>query len=323
MGFALLKGLRVVVATAALCAVARGAYADGSQEAERLFREGVRLRDAGDFNAACPKFADSFAIDPAPGTLVNLGDCEVRIGKIVSAAGHYKLAAAGFPKGDKRREMVAQKAADLEPKFAHLTIRLAPTVPASARITRAGATFDRSEVGVSVAVDPGKLAVVVSASERKDAVYDMTLAETEARDLTVDVGAPLDTKVVSTVKIVDRPVTTGVSPVRAAGFVVGGIGLVGVGLGAVTGILAMGKASIVKEHCNTTTYECDADGVDAARAGEILAPLSTVAFIAGGVLLAGGVVMILAGGKKKEAATVSFVPSFGPQGASAALVGSF
>ncbi len=322
MGLPLLRPTFAAAAFVAALSLGASARADSGQEAERLFREAVRLRDAGDFVAACPKFEASFGLDPAPGTLVNLGDCEVRIGKLVAAVGHYKLAAAAFPKTDRRRDLVTQKASDLEPKLAHLTIKLAPGLPATASITRGGAPFDRKEAGVSALVDPGKLAIVVTQPERKDAVYDVSLAEGESKELVVDVGAPVDKQVVSTVTVVEKPVTTGVSPIRTAGFVIGGVGLVGVGLGAVTGILAMGKASTVKEHCDTTTYACDAEGADAARAGEVLAPLSTVAFIAGGVLLAGGVVMIIAGGKKKEA-PVAFVPSFGPNGASAFLTGSF
>ena len=53
----------------------------------------------------------------------------------------------------------------------------------------------------------------------------------------------------------------------------------------------------------------------------MLAPLSTVGFIAGGVLVTTGLVLVLVGGKKKEA--VSFVPVVGPTFAQAAFVGTF
>jgi hypothetical protein len=313
----------LVLAAALTCS--GGALADGA-EAERLFREGVRLRDAGDFNAACPKFADSFAADPAPGTLVNLGDCEARIGKLVAANEHYKLAVAGFPKGDKRRELVAQKAAAIEPRIAHLAIKLLSSVPESARVMRGGSPFDRKENGVPVAVDPGTLSVVVSASERKDAVYDVTLAEGQTQELQVDVGAPLDAKVVVVVPPPSEKKgavpASGTPTLRTAGYVVGGVGVMSVGVGVVTGILAAGKASTVKEHCNTTTYACDSDGVDAAKAGNVLAPVSTITLIAGGILAAGGITMVVLSGKKKEP-QVSFVPALSPGGGGASLVGTF
>src|SRR5882757_7808503 len=43
--------------------------------AEALFDEGRRLMTAGDFTAACPKFASSQALDPAIGTALNLANC--------------------------------------------------------------------------------------------------------------------------------------------------------------------------------------------------------------------------------------------------------
>jgi hypothetical protein len=312
------------------------AHAD-SAAAERLFREGIRLRDDGDFAAACPKFADSFAQDPAPGTLVNLGDCEVRIGKLMAAIEHYKLAVSGFPKGDKRRELVAQKATAVEPKLAHLTVRVAPTVPDNARITRGGAPFERNSGGVAITVDPGKITLVVSANARQDATYDVELAEGQSKEVVVDIGAPAVVSAPATPRgpasdrpTPDRPASDKASsatsgsarPLRTAGFIVGGVGIVGLGVGAVTGILATAKASTVRDHCDTTTYVCDSQGVDAAHSGNTFATVSTVTLIAGGALLAGGAAMIYLGGKKKES-SVAIVPAFGPAGGSATLVGRF
>lgn len=313
MGSTLLNRFLHAAAVAVLLSAATRARADGAGDAERLFREGVRLRDAGDFTAACPKFADSFALEPAPGTLVNLGDCEARIGKLVAASEHFKLALAGFPKGDKRRELVAQKAAAIEPRIAHLTIKLAPTVPESARLTRGGAPVDRKEVGVAIAVDPGNLAVVVSAAERQDAVYAMVLSEGDTKEVLVDVGAPVETKVVVVAPPppTEKAPASGSSGLRTTGYVVGGVGIASVAVGAVTGIMAMGKASDVKQHCNTQTYACDSQGLDAAHAGDVLAPVSTITLIAGAVLVAGGVTLVVISGKKKEP-VVSFVPSLAP-----------
>ncbi len=324
MGPAVLRRVTSLVSLLALVALASTARADGAGDAERLFREGVRLRDGGDFASACPKFADSFALDPAPGTLVNLGDCEVRIGKLIAAIEHYKLAIAGFPKGDKRRDLLSQKLVSVEPKLAHLTIRVAPTVPETARITRGAAPFDRHESGVSVTTDPGKLVVVVAADGRTDSTYDVELGEGQSKELQVDVGAPVPEKPVAAPRpvIAEKLATTEPRPLRTAGFIVGGVGVAGLGVGVVTGLMAMGKASTVRSHCDTTTYACDSEGVDAAKSGNVLAPVSTVSFIAGGVLLAGGVTMVFLGSKKKES-TVSLVPTAGPLGGGAMLIGMF
>jgi hypothetical protein len=82
------------------------------------------------------------------------------------------------------------------------------------------------------------------------------------------------------------------SPLKTAGLVVGAVGLVGLGVGTVFGVLAMSKNSSANDgHCGSAfggTNNCDATGLslrsDAVKFGNV----STVAFIAGGVLAAGG-----------------------------------
>lgn len=290
--------------------------ADGG-EAERLFREARKLVEAGDFEAACPKFAESERLEPAPGTLVNLAECEVHTGKLVSAQEHYRLASSGYPKTDKRHDLAAQKAAALEGKIAHLTLKLAPGVPDGAAVRRGDALVAAKDLGASVSVDPGAVSIVVTVPGRVDKTYPLELRNGETKELVLEAGEPVS------VAAPDGPVQAPDSggSVRMAGFVIGGVGIAGLALGAVTGILAMGSASTVNSHCNTTTYVCDPEGLNAAQAGDVFAPLSTVGFIAGGVLVATGVVLVIVGGKKKEA--VSFVPVVGPTFAQAALVGTF
>src|SRR5580658_735634 len=114
----------------AFALLAASAHAAGDSEAETLFREGRNLARAGDWAAACPKFAESHRLDPAPGTLLNLADCEEHLGALVKAREHFKLAAFAFPKGEKGQQAAVQRAAALDKRVAHLTLRLGPGVPA-------------------------------------------------------------------------------------------------------------------------------------------------------------------------------------------------
>ena len=53
--------------------------------AESLFREGKRLSSEKKFSEACPKFEESYRLDPGLGTLLNLATCHLSFG-------HYEQA---------------------------------------------------------------------------------------------------------------------------------------------------------------------------------------------------------------------------------------
>lgn len=78
-----------------------------------------------------------------------------------------------------------------------------------------------------------------------------------------------------------------------------GIGAAGLAVGAITGILAMGKASDVKDgcpqnHCRTQPL------VDEASSGKTLGTVATIGFIVGGVGAAVGLVGLFSGGKSAD-----------------------
>src|SRR5262249_32964060 len=72
------------------------AYGQSSNQvaAESLFREARRLVDAGRYAQACEKFSASQKLDPAVGTLLNLGLCYEKIGRTAAAWATYHEASA-------------------------------------------------------------------------------------------------------------------------------------------------------------------------------------------------------------------------------------
>ncbi len=80
-----------------LLAVSRADAQSASDKAaaDTLFEEGIKLRNTGDHAAACDRFERSQSLDPALGTLQNIGMCLQKQGKLVAALGRYQKLLTG------------------------------------------------------------------------------------------------------------------------------------------------------------------------------------------------------------------------------------
>lgn len=109
------------------------ASADESAAALALFQEGRALMQEQSHALACAKFAESQRLAPAPGTLLNLGECQRKLGKTATAwATFIEAVSAARAAGQPDREAYARaRAAEFEPTLPHLTIRvtLIPEIP--------------------------------------------------------------------------------------------------------------------------------------------------------------------------------------------------
>jgi hypothetical protein len=316
-----------LVLPALLCA--SHAVHAGSAEAEAAFRDGRKAVQAGDWATACARFAESERLEPAPGTLLNLADCEEHQGKLVSAHEHFGVAASGFPRGDTRRSLALAREVQIDKRIVRLTLRLAPSAPPDAVVRQGEATIPASALGSPMLVDPGPVTLVVVAPGRADRPYTLRLHDGDQVEQTLEAGdvapAAASGGVAAGAPAAPPP---DVAPVpaqpsghgqRTLGFVLGGVGVAGLATGAVTGLLALDRASTVKAHC--PGLACDPQGLSAASQGQWLASTSTIAFIAGGVLVAAGAYFVFFGGPRSSG--VALAPAIGPQSGGAVLQGAF
>jgi len=96
--------------------------------ADELFTKGRERLKAGDNEGACKAFEASLALDHAFGTLFNLGDCQVKLGKLASAMRTYKEIADGDPNAEGRAR-ASELAAQLAARVPHLAISVAGAPP--------------------------------------------------------------------------------------------------------------------------------------------------------------------------------------------------
>jgi len=110
------------------------------------------------------------------------------------------------------------------------------------------------------------------------------------------------------------------TPSKAGAWVLGGVGLLGVAVGGVTGAMAWSKRSTIEDNCPNRV--CNSSGRSAVDSGQELATVSTISFGVGLVALGGATYLFL---KNDERASTS--THRGPRVAlglgSAMLSGSF
>ena len=138
--------------------------------AEALYRQARDLMAAGNYDQACPKFAESQRLDPATGTLLNLAACHEKQGRLATAWLEYSDAqmAARRDAREDRVEYARTRAQELEPKLSRLTLTLESGADdATLSIELDGASVGRAVLGAPTPVDPGLHTVRVSAPGKK------------------------------------------------------------------------------------------------------------------------------------------------------------
>jgi hypothetical protein len=157
---------------------------------EWLFREGRALMKKGDFLGACAKLEESLRMDPAVGTLMNLAECEERLGRTASAWQRWGAAADQLPSQDRRRDTALERARMLEKSLARLAVKLGSTAPTNARVERDGVELGEPSLGVPLPVDPGIHWIVVTAPGREGREVEVRLDAGDRRVVEVEPGAP-------------------------------------------------------------------------------------------------------------------------------------
>ncbi|MFO0593254.1 MAG: hypothetical protein U0441_37275 [Polyangiaceae bacterium] len=300
--------VRMLLLTALLAS--RSARAGDAVTAEALFRAGRDAAEKGDFATACSKFEASHKIDPAAGTALNLGDCSEHLGHLATAWQRYQEAADRFG-SDERAEFAREKVKALAPRLAHVTITLAPGTPKDAVVLKDGVEIGAAAQGMAVPIDAGDHRVTVRATGHAPKDVAFHIEDGESRTIECAAG-PADTA--------SSGAGTTTSAAFPVGFAVGGLGLLGLGAGAVTGIFTMDRRDTVKANCDASKA-CNPAGIAAASEGRTFSAVSTAAFIGGGVALAAGVTLVILGRPHKaspEAARAGATPALSPSRADVA-----
>lgn len=314
---------RLMAATAALVLLASSpalAQSAADRETARsLMDEGDRKREGGDTKAALAAYQAADAIMKVPTTGIEVARTQVALGHLIEAKETLARVLRTPPKRNEPAPFVAARkaAAALDTDVSARIPSLLVTVTGNERtasITIDGEAIPPAAASAARKVNPGPHAIVAraGAAEKKQSVV---VAERETKTVTIDLPEPKEAPapVVAPPPPPESKVSAGPKIMTFGGF---GVAAVGVGIGAVTGIMSLKQTSDLKKVCPN-------DGCPASRQSDIdsankLGNVSTIAFVAGGVGIVFGVVgVVLWHGQKKEPTTTSLVvgpSSLGLQG---------
>jgi hypothetical protein len=270
---------------------------DAAALGRELFTQGRALMDAGEYDVACPKLAESHRLDPGGGTLLNLALCHENQGKTATAWAEFDQALrVARADGRSDREEFARTHLDaLTPKLSRLRI----DVPLDARIEglsikRNGVGLGSASWGQSIPVDPG------------DQVIEVTAPDKLPRRYTVTVNPDGDNKSLSIQALVDaplpppppppppapRPEPPDKTPWQVSGGIITVLGAGALAVSIFLGVSALELAEEAEATCPSLD-SCDGAAISKSKDAVAYGNTSTGVLVAGGVLSVLGVFLLV------------------------------
>jgi hypothetical protein len=300
----------VLFALALVAVPARAQLTDADRaRADTLFREGQDLLTAGQIATACAKLEESQRLDPKIGRLLNLAYCHEKQGRTATAWNEYNQAAAlAVQTKQAERESFARKqATTLAQRLSFLQIDL----KAAAEVTQVavdGSSLTRDQWTVPFPVDPGEHTLAFGAAGRKTRTETVTVAAPGTMRIAVD---PLEPEAPSSAGAPPSPSPTpsqsppamaanalpeqveapASHPSRLPGWIVGGVGVAALGVGAAFGLRAMQLKSDADPQC--PNRQCTPQGASNISDAKTAALISTIGLAAGAVGVGVGAWLIL------------------------------
>lgn len=300
------------------------------ETARSLMDEGDKLRDAGDMKGALKKYEAADAIMKVPTTGLEVARAHAALGQLLEAREALgRVLRSPAKPGEPTPFTTARKAADamnteLASKIPSILVVVENADPAQTpQISVDGEAIPTAALSVPRKVNPGahSVHVKVGSFEKK---LDVSVAERENKTVNVDVKAEAPPP--ATDPKPEEPAPSGGSStgkvLMYSGF---GVAVIGIGVGAVTGIMSLTQTNELKKICPNDQCPPGKEGdIDSAKA---LGNISTAAFVVGGIGAAVGIVGLLTSGGEKKEAPAARVPrpasAFAPENVRAVLGPSY
>jgi tetratricopeptide (TPR) repeat protein len=281
---------------------------DNRAVAEMLFFTARGLMEAGRYTEACAKLAESYRLDTAAGTLLNLAVCHESEGRVASAWGEFRQALSDARKSNRadREELAKEHIAKLEPDLPFLTIVVPDAVKVKdLEILRNGVVLGSGGWGTELPIDPGKVEIVMRAPGYLPRTKTITIQKKQHLSTSAEKLEPAP--IVETVAAGEQG-WTGKRKAGAALFIAG---LAGAGVGTYFGFSALSNRDKAAERCGEQDGEvrCSAEGSDYSKQATVAAWGSNIGYGVGAVALVAGTYLFITGKSEKTEVGASPTPT--------------
>jgi hypothetical protein len=290
--------------------------------AQELFDDAERLLSANRAAEACPKYAESYRLDPHLGVLIYLAECYEQNGQLASAWGAFREAEGmAIARNDERLAHAHERVEALTPRLSRLTVSV-PTESRAQGMTlyRNGLELPPAAWGTATPTDAGRYVLEAKAPGRQPWKTSVVVPleggnvrvtvphlERDLLPLPTEPSPPVAKKPPGAppkssperraapparTAIPAKPADKSGQSQKITALAVGGLGVVGLGLGGGLALSAHALFDDSKPLCNKDNV-CTSEGAALRDSAESKAMVATVVTSVGAAAIVGGLVLWL------------------------------
>lgn len=323
----------IIASSLLIPAVSLGQSSSVLSSARELAKQGLQAYDAGRYEEAAEKLAKAYQVVHVPTLAVNQARALVKLGKWVAASELYLEATRiARDKTWQSTQTDAQKDAEREreellPRIPRLTVVVKGTAPTEVEVSIDGTSLPVALIGTEQLQDPGvhkvqgtrgpevvTESITVREGDRANVTLQFKLVSAAVVQSGSNVPPPVTPVATQPAQPLQPAASTPAPEPPAAppsndsassnsqrllGWIGIGAGSAGVVIGGVTGLLAMSKHSSLQDSGDCTGGSCTPAKKSDIDSMNTLRTVSTIGFVAGGVLAATGVTLLLTAPKQE------------------------
>ena len=280
-------------------------HADAKAAAKAAADRGQKLFDAGQYEQAIAAFLEADRHFHAPTILLVAARAHERLGRLREARAQYQsildeqLAHYAPQLFFDAQATARTELADRLPRIPPLQIFVTGAPAADVQLLLDG---QPTSIGEALPQNPGEHTITATAPDREPGKQTVTLQEGTQARITLELQPPPPPPpppkpVMPPPLSTPAPAPAPPEPPAAASLyarpstIVLALGGLGLGIGAITGVMAAGEIAQLERLC--PDRRCYDDAADPYASAQMLTAVSTVSFIVGGAVTAGGVGLLI------------------------------